>query len=113
MYKGFFEDLEYVAGLFFRPFEGCCEKDDAEDDEEEKKCEMGCGQMPCCREGGDDDADEKDGEGCDCMPCSKDEDKEDEDEDDKPQGGLLGPGPVREIMKCMFDASDVDYDYED
>ena len=26
MYKGFFKDVEYVMGLFFKPFEGCFEK---------------------------------------------------------------------------------------
>ena len=54
MYKGFFEDIEYVLGLFFKPCEGCCQKDE-DDDDEEKKCGMGCDQMPCAK---DDDSDE-------------------------------------------------------
>ena len=106
MYKGFFEDIEYVAGLFFKPFEDCCEKEDSEDGDEEK-CEMGCDQMPCCK----DEDDEKEGEGCDCMPCCR-EDDEDE-EDSKSSGGFMGPGPLTDVLKCMFDASDIDYDYED
>ena len=32
MYKGFFKDVEYVMGLFLKPFEGCCEKDDKEEE---------------------------------------------------------------------------------
>jgi hypothetical protein len=40
--------------------------------------------------------------------------KEEEDEDASEGGsGLLGDGPIRDILKCMFDASDIDYDYED
>ncbi|MCR5790298.1 MAG: hypothetical protein K6G83_10475 [Lachnospiraceae bacterium] len=85
MYKDFFKDVEYVMGLFCKPFEDCCEKDD--NDEDEKK---GCGM------------------GCDCMPCCKEDDDE-----KKTDGGILGPGPVADILKCMFDASDTDYDYED
>lgn len=94
MYKGFFEDMEYAMGLFFKPFEDCCQKDDEEDEEEEKKCGMGCDSMPCCKE-------------------DEDEDEEDMPKDDHHDGGFMGPGPVRDIMKCLFDASDVDYDYED
>ncbi len=101
MYKGFFKDVEYVMGLFFKPFLGCCKKD--EEDEEDEK----------------DEKDEKDeaekrecGMGCDCMPCCK-EDDEDAAEEKKPKGGFLGPGPITDIMKCLFDASDIDYDYED
>lgn len=89
MYKGFFKDVEYVMGLFLKPFEGCCEKDDKEEDEK-REC----------------------GLGCDCMPCCKDDD-DDDDEEKKHKGGILGPGPITNIMKCMFDASDTDYDYED
>ncbi len=116
MYKGFFEDLEYVAGLFFKPFEGCCEKEDREDDEEERECCMGCDMVPCCSEGGEedeDDADDEEGKGCDQMYCCKDDEKEGDAEDKKSAGGFMGPGPLTDIMKCMFDASDVDYDYED
>ena len=92
MYKGFCEDVEYVMGLLFKPFDGCCEKDDEEDEGEEKKCAMGC----------------------DCLPCCKEEDDEDEeDEDKKSSGGFMGPGPLTDVLKCMFDASDTDYDYED
>ena len=87
MYKGFFEDVEYVMGLFFKPLEGCCRKDD-EDDDKEEKCAMGCDSKPCGKESGD---------------------KEDGSED----GGLLSKGPVQDILKCLFDASDIDYDYED
>ena len=89
MYKGFCEDVEYVMGLFFKPFEGCCPDDEEREDEEEKDCGMGCDSLPCCR----------------------DDDESDSDEEEK--GGLLGTGPVQDILKCMFDASDVDYDYED
>ena len=96
MYKGFFEDVEYVMGLIFKPFEGCCGKDGGEEDDEEKKCGMGCDGMPCCKK--DDD---------------EDDDEEDDDEKDEPEGDLFGPGPFRDIMKCLFDASDIDYDYED
>ena len=28
MYKGFCEDVEYVMGLFFRPFEACGKKEE-------------------------------------------------------------------------------------
>ena len=86
MYKGFIKDVEYVMGLFFKPFEVCCEKDD-KDEDEKKECGMGCDCMPCC--------------------------KEDDAEEEKPKGGILGPGPITDILKCMFDASDTDYDYED
>ena len=58
MYKEFFKDVEYVMGLFFKPFEGCCEKDDKEEDEK-KGCGMGCDCMPCCKDDGD-DADDDD-----------------------------------------------------
>ena len=67
MYKGFFEDMEYVMSLFFKPFENCCGEADKKESEEEHSA----------------------------------------------AGGLLGPGPMQDIMKCMFDASDIDYDYED
>ena len=114
MYKGFFEDVEYVMGLFFKPFEGCCEKADDEDKDEEKRCGMSCDETPCSRD--DDDAEE--GKACDSAPCMKDD--EDEDQQEKAQkegpgagGGLLSEGPLQDIMKCMFDASDIDYDYED
>ena len=92
MYKGFFEDLEYVMGLFFKPFEGCCEKDDDEDEDEKKGCGMGCDFMPCWKERDDDedDAEEETG-GC----------------------GIMQEGPVQDILKCLFDASDIDYDYEE
>jgi hypothetical protein len=94
MYKGFFEDVEYVMGLFFKPFEGCCGKDDDKNEDEEKERGMGCDSMPCCRED-DDDADA------------------DDEEVKKGPGGFLGPGPLTDVLKCMFDASDTDYDYED
>ena len=93
MYKGFFEDMGYVMGLFFKPFEGCGEKDDDRDEDEEKGCGMGCDLMPCSKEKEDDDA-------------GKEEEK-------RPRVGFMGPGPLTDIMKCMFDASDTDYDYED
>jgi hypothetical protein len=94
MYKGFCEDLEYVFGLLFKPFEGCCDNEDSEDDEDDRKCGMACDEMPCFREN---------------------EDKDDEEEDKKEAGagGILGTGPIQDILKCLFDASDVDYDYED
>ena len=87
MYKGFFKFAGHVMGLFFRPFEGCCGR--AKDKGKEKERGRGCGCMPCCKED-DDNAKEK-----------------------KSKGGILGPGPLTDIMKCMFDASDIDYDYED
>ncbi len=95
MYKGFLKDVEYVMGLFFKHVEDCCEKEDKDKD---KKREYG--------------------RGCDCMPCCKednDDEEEDDDEADKKgfKGGILGPGSVTDIMKCLFDASDIDYDYED
>ncbi len=113
MYKGFFEDMEYVMGLFFKPFEDCCKKADNEDEDEEKRCGMSCDEAPCSR----DDNDEE-GKGCDCAPCAKDDDAEDEAEKEPKDehasgGGLLSGGPLQDIMKCMFDASDIDYDYED
>ena len=37
MYKGFFEDVEYVMGLFFKPFGDCREEADDEDENEEKR----------------------------------------------------------------------------
>ena len=93
MYKGFFEDIEYVMGLFCKPFEECFKADEDEDDEEEKNC--------CAM-------------GCDQMPCMRDDDSEDDDEKEEgKEGGLMGPGPVADMLKCMFDASDIDYDYED
>ena len=93
MYKGFFEDVEYVMGLFFKPFEGCCPDDEDREDEEEKDCGMGCDSLPCCRE---------------------EDDEDDEDKEGPPGGGgLIGGGPLQDIMKCLFDASDIDYDYED
>ena len=114
MYKGFFEDVEYVMGLFFKPFEDCCEKADDEDEDEEKRCGMSCDEVPCSR----DDDDAEDGKACDWTPCAKDDDAEEEPEKDKEDehpagGGLLSDGPLQDIMKCMFDASDIDYDYED
>ena len=100
MYKGFFEDMEYVMGLFFKPFEKCFEEvdDKDEDEEKEKKCSHGCDFAPCMKE--------------------KDEEEEDgnkpEEEDKKGKNvGVFGDGPLQDIMKCMFDASDIDYDYED
>ena len=33
MYKGFFEDVEYVMGLFFKPFEAFCDEADDEDED--------------------------------------------------------------------------------
>ena len=94
MYKGFFEDMEYVMGLFFKPFENCCEEADDKEDDEEKDCGMGCDVLPC-------------------MKAEKDENEKEPEEEHSAAGGLLGPGPMQEIMKCMFDASDIDYDYED
>ena len=115
MYKGFFEDVEYVMGLFFKPFEGCCPEDGDREDEEEKDCGMGCDSLPCCREEDDDDEDEDeepDGKGCDATVCCREEDDEDENSSEQ-KGGLLGKGPLQDVLKCMFDASDTDYDYED
>ena len=111
MYKGFFEDVEYVMGLFFKPFEDCCDKADDEDEDEEKKCGMSCDEAPCSR-------DDDDGVACDFAPCMRDDSDKDEPENDPEEGpgkggGLLGEGPLQDIMKCMFDASDIDYDYED
>ena len=115
MYKGFFEDMEYVMGLFFKPFEDCCEKADDEDEDEEERCGMSCDEVPCSREK---DMEEDDGKACDCIPCRKNEDADNEPEKSQEEGpgsggGLLSGGPLQDIMKCMFDASDIDYDYED
>ena len=96
MYKGFFEDMEYVMGLFFKPFEGCCAEEYDTDEDEEKKCGMGCDVFPCMKNEEDEEEPEKESE-----------------EGHSAAGGLLGPGPMQDIMKCMFDASDIDYDYED
>jgi hypothetical protein len=112
MYKGFFEDVEYVMGLFFKPFEDCSQADD-EDEEEEKKCGMGCDDAVCFRDHENKDREEDDGKACDFVPCMKDEATEDMPKNSPPEGGLLGPGPVQDILKCLFDASDIDYDYED
>ena len=113
MYKGFFEDVEYVMGLFFKPFDGCCEKAE-EDEEEEKKCGMSCDAAPCFKDD-DVEGEESEGPGCDGPACCRDEDDEDDDGKEGPPGGggLIGGGPLQDIMKCLFDASDVDYDYED
>ena len=108
MYKGFCEDVEYVMGLFFKPFEGCCPEDE---EEEDKDCGFGCDFAPCCK---DEEDEEDEGKGCDFAPCCKEgEDDAGEDEGEKGSAGFLGPGPLTDIMKCMFDASDTDYDYED
>jgi hypothetical protein len=97
MYKGFYEDLEYVAGLFFKPFEDCFAKGDDDDDDEEKKCGLGCDGFCCCGDSEDDD----------------EEEDEYEDEDDKKGASIMSSGPVADILKCLFDASEIDYDYED
>lgn len=96
MYKGFFEDMEYVIGLFFKPFEAFCDEADDEDEDEENSCGMGC----------------------DFVPCTTDDEAEDESEKEAEEkrskaGGIMSEGPMQDIMKCMFDASDIDYDYED
>ena len=46
--------------------------------------------------------------------CTGDEDHDDEEEENisEQKGGLLGKGPLQDVLKCMFDASDVDYDYK-
>ena len=111
MYKGFFEDVEYVMGLFFKPFEDCRAEADDEDEDEEKRCGMSCDEAPCSR---DDDTEE--GKACDGAPCMKDDEEEPEKAQKEGPGagsGLLSEGPLQDIMKCMFDASDIDYDYED
>ena len=114
MYKGFFEDVEYVMGLFFRPFEDCCKEDDDKDEDEEKKCGIACDEAPCFRHEDEDDEDKEEGKACDCLPCMRNDDSEDiGDEEPERRGGIMDPGPVQEILKCLFDASDVDYDYED
>lgn len=89
MHKGFFEGATHIMRLFFRPFEGRCEKDDGRKEEKGRKCGRGCGCMPCCKNK-DDDAKEK-----------------------QSGSGILKPGPLTDVLKCMFDASDVEYDYED
>ena len=103
MYKGFFEDMGYVMGLFFKPFEGCFEERDDKDEDEEKECGMGCDTAACFRDDEDKEKEEDD----------ENEPEKDPEKDRGAAGGLLGPGPVQDIMKCMFDASDIDYDYED
>ena len=118
MYKGFFEDMEYVMGLFFKPFEDCCADEDDKDEDEKMKCGMGCDDAVCFRDDDEDEKEADDGKACDSAPCMKNEEDEDEPEKEKEEGKgggswLLGPGPMQNIMKCMFDASDIDYDYED
>lgn len=115
MYKGFFEDVEYVMGLIFKPFEECCSQDEDEDEDEEMNCAMGCDQKPCMRDEDDEDEDDedKDRAGCEHMPCMKDKGEDDETEKEERGCNMMGKGPVRDMLKCMFDASDVDYDYED
>ena len=117
MYKGFFEDIAYVFDLISKELNGC-----AEDSEERRSKKSGdeedcfaCGQAPCFRDEADDDDEEEEGFACGEMPCfreSDEEDNEDENEDNS-HGGMLSGGPMRDILKCMFDSSDVDYDYED
>lgn len=112
MYNGFLEDVEYVMGLFFRPFEEFCGSDD--DGDEEKNSGMGCDEAPCFRREEDDEEEDAEGSACDCAPQRKDEDAEDEaDDDPSGRGGLMGTGPMQDVLKCLFDASDIDYDYED
>ena len=114
MYKGFFEDVEYVMGLFFKPFEDGCSEDEDREDEEEKDCSFGCDSLPCCREEDDDDEEEEfEGNGCDATVCCREDEDDSEENSSEQKGGLLGPGPLQDVLKCMFDASDVDYDYED
>ena len=110
MYKGFCEDVEYVMGLFFRPFEVCSEKDADDDEDEDNKCGMACDGPVCFREKDADDDEDEEERKCG-MGCGEEPDKKPEGEER--EGGLLGPGPLQDIMKCMFDASDIDYDYED
>ena len=98
MYKGFFEDVEYVMGLFFKPFEAFCDEADDEDEDEDKSCGMGCDFAPCREEKEDED---------------RDEPEKEEEEKPRTAGGIMSEGPVQDIMKWMFDASDIDYDYED
>ena len=73
MYKGFFEDMEYVMGLFFKPFENCCEEAEEKEDDEERDCGMGCDVFPC-------------------MKAEKDENEKEPEEEHSAAGGLLGPG---------------------
>lgn len=95
MYKGFLDDLEYVAGLFLKPFEDCCKREDSEDDDEEKKSGLGCDGFACCKD-------------------SDEDDEEDEDDEDKKGGGeFMSSGPIADVLKCLFEASEIDYDYED
>ncbi|MBE6040577.1 MAG: hypothetical protein E7219_06405 [Clostridiales bacterium] len=95
MYKGFLEDLEYVAGLFFKPFEDCCAGEDSEDEDKGKEhnCGLGCDGFACCRDSDDDD--------------------EDDEEDEQSGPSIMSEGPVADLLKCLFEASDTDYDYED
>lgn len=102
MYKGFFEDVEYVMGLFFKPFENCCDEAEDKEEDDEKKCDFGCDFAPCMKEKDEEKEDE-----------DKDEDKSEEEAEKEQRGGLFSDGPLMDIMKCMFDASDIDYDYED
>lgn len=121
MYKGFLEDVAYVFDLISKELNGC-----AEDSEERKTKKSGddeycfaCGQAPCFRDEADDDEEEEEeGFACCEMPCFRDSDDEDDEEDEdesdkKSSGGITGGGPLRDVLKCMFDSSDVDYDYED
>ena len=83
MYKGFFEDVEYVMGLFFKPFEDCFKDAPDEDDFDGEDEDMADDAMP-----------------------------EEVPADDLPAALKMGK-PVLDIMKCLFNASDIDYDYED
>ena len=110
MYKGFCEDVEYVMGLFFKPFEGCCPDDE---EEEDKDCGFGCDFAPCCKDEEDGEDEEDEGKGCDAPACCREEENDEEQDGPSKGGGLLGAGPLQDVLKCMFDASDTDYDYED
>ena len=128
MYKGFFEDVEYVMGLFLKPFEECCDNDLDEDkkrecgmacdeapcfkedeNKEEKECGMSCDETACSKETEDEDGE---GPGCDALPCMKNEDDEEKYPGAPPAGGPMN-GLIGDTLKCLFNASDIDYDYED
>ncbi len=91
MYRRMFKGVGHVMGFFFKPYERCCEKDDHRDEGEGKKC----------------------GRGCNCMPCRKKDDEDTENTGKKSTGRALRSRMLTNVLKCMFDASDIDYDYED
>lgn len=90
MHKRTFKGTGRVMGRFFRPFVRCCEKDGHRDEGEKKKCGRGCGLVS--RRKKDDDIEKTEKES---------------------SGSGLRLKVITNVLKYMFDASDIDYDYED